>query len=137
VSKLFEGTLMAASPSGLVYVVDDDDHVRESTRALLGAVGIATRCHASGDAFLADFDASVGGCILLDLHMPGLSGFQILDSLKQRRNGLPVVLFSGRADSVTERLAAETGVAALLPKPVDPAQLVGLVRRLLTEDRAR
>ena len=122
---------MAASPSGLVYVVDDDDHVRESTRALLGAVGIATRCHASGDAFLADFDASVGGCILLDLHMPVLSGFQVLEALRKIGNRMPVILFSGRADATTDEIAAKSGAAMLLPKPFSPAQLLETVWRLL------
>ena len=122
---------MAASPGGVVHIIDDDAHVLDSTRALLNAVGIGTRCHASGEAFLADFDLSSNGCILLDLHMPGLSGFQVLDNLQGRGNALPVILFSGHADLMTERLGKESGAAALLTKPVDPAQLVALVRRML------
>jgi two-component system, LuxR family, response regulator FixJ len=122
--------------SSLSEVVDDDDHVRNSTIALLGAFGIDSRGHASGAAFLKDFDASTGCCILLDLHMPGLSDFQILDNLRERGSRLPVVLFSGRTDLITEQLAEQSGAVALLPKPVVPAQLIGLVRRLLAENRA-
>src|ERR1700722_7794941 len=114
---------MASSLSGVAYVIDDDDCVRDSTVALLKAAGIASRGYASGDAFLNDLDSSSRGCILLDLHMPVLSGFQVLDRLRAMRNKLPVILFSGRADPATEKLAKNSGAAALLPKPFSPAQL--------------
>jgi two-component system response regulator FixJ len=127
---------VAARLSGIAHIVDDDEHVRNSTIALLKAGGIPSRGHASGDAFLKDFDISTGGCILLDLHMPGLSGFQVLDNLREQGNRLPVVLFSGRTDSKTEELAIKLGAAALLPKPIAPMQLIRLVRQLLAEDRA-
>jgi two-component system response regulator FixJ len=119
------------SPSQIVYIVDDDDHVRNSTVALLKAAGIANRAYESGGAFLSALDASAGGCVLLDLHMPNLSGFQILASMRERGSTLPVILFSGRADSVTEELAKQSGAVALLCKPIAPAQLVSRVREIL------
>jgi two-component system response regulator FixJ len=124
-----------SSLSGVVYVVDDDEDVRESTIALLKAAGIGSRSYASGAAFLRNIDSSASGCILLDLHMPGLSGFQVMDSLRDRGNRMPVILFSGRADTATEKLAKQSGAVALLPKPIAHAQLIETVRRLLAENQ--
>jgi two-component system response regulator FixJ len=122
---------MSYSRNGIVYVVDDDDNVRESTIALLKAAGIATRAYASGGEFLENLDASASGCILLDLHMPVLSGFQVLETLRKIGNKMPVILFSGRADKTTDEIAAKSGAAMLLPKPFSPAQLLESVWRLL------
>jgi two-component system, LuxR family, response regulator FixJ len=122
---------MPHSRNGIVYVVDDDDNVRESTIALLKAAGVAVRAYASGGEFLKNLDASASGCILLDLHMPVLSGFQVLEALRKIGNRMPVILFSGRADSTTDEIATQSGATVLLPKPFSPAQLIETVRRLL------
>jgi len=119
-----------------VYVVDDDDDVRESTIALLKTAGLNVRAHASGGEFLQNLDISSRGCILLDLHMPVLSGFQVLERLRKSGNRMPVILFSGRADSTTEEFARTHGAVALLPKPFAAVKLVETVRRLLSEDQA-
>jgi two-component system response regulator FixJ len=118
-----------------VYVVDDDEHVRDSTIALLMAARMGVRAYASGDAFLKNLDASASGCILLDVHMPGQSGLQVLESLRKTGNSMPVILFSGRADSTTEEFALQSGAAALLPKPISAALLVATVRRLLSAEQ--
>lgn len=128
-----EWMTMPSLPSRIAYVVDDDANVRNSTVALLEAAGIASRAYASGDAFLEDLDSSASGCVLLDLHMPGLSGFQVLECMREKGRMLPVILFSGRTDLATEELAKASGAVALLCKPVFPAQLVGWVRQLLAE----
>jgi FixJ family two-component response regulator len=121
--------------SRFVYVVDDDDSVRASTIALLTAAGMRVRAYASGDALLKNLVPSDSGCILLDVHMPGQSGFQVLESLRKMGIGMPVILFSGRADSQTELLAMQSGAAALLPKPIAAALLVAAIRRLLPAER--
>jgi two-component system, LuxR family, response regulator FixJ len=122
------------SPSPIVYVVDDDPSVRDSTAALLKAAGIANSAYESGEAFLTALHASASGCVLLDLHMPNLSGFQILTRMREIGSTLPVILFSGRADSATEELAKKSGAVALLGKPIAPAQLVARVRQALAEN---
>ena len=120
----------------IVYVVDDDDNVRESTVSLLKAAGLDARSFASGGEFLQNLDPSAGGCVLLDLHMPVLSGFQVLERLRRNGNRMPVVLFSGRADSATEEFARTHGAVALIPKPFSAIQLVETVRRQLSNDQA-
>jgi len=118
-------------PSPLVYIVDDDAHVRNSTVALLTAAGIASSAYESGDAFLTALDASASGCVLLDLHMPNRTGFQILTSLREMGCPLPVIVFSGHTDAVTEGLVKKSGAVALLRKPVLAALLVASVRQAM------
>jgi len=134
---LQEMAIESPSPGAIAHVVDDDEFVRDSTVALLRAAGIACRAYASGDAFLKDCDPSARGCILLDLHMPGLSGFQVLKDMRQTGGTLPVILFSGRADLATEELAKKSGAVVLLSKPTAPAELVGWVRGLLAKTDPR
>jgi two-component system, LuxR family, response regulator FixJ len=131
--NLQEMTIMSPSPGAIAHIVDDDEFVRDSTIALLRAAGITCRAYASGDAFLRDRDPSAGGCVLLDLHMPGQSGFQVLKDMRKTGKTLPVILFSGRTDLATEELARKSGAAVLLSKPAAPAELVGWVRQLLAE----
>ena len=118
-----------------VYIIDDDDAVRESTAALLTSAGLNTRDYASGRAFLAEFDPKAGGCVLLDLHMPDISGFKMLDLLRALGNSAPIVLFSGRTDPMTDAFAKSSGAAAILAKPVAHDELIDLIRRLLSEGR--
>ncbi len=80
-----------------------------------------------GAFFLQDFDPAAGICIILDLHMPGVSGFQVLDALQARGNIVPVILFSGRSDFTTEENAHRSGVIALLAKPIDAEKMIELI----------
>jgi FixJ family two-component response regulator len=117
----------------MVHVVDDDDDVRDSTLTLLEAVGIDGCGHASARDFLRDFDAETAGCMILDIHMPAMSGFELLDLLRRRGDGLPVILFSGRADDASRELAMAGGAVALIGKPVDGDAMIDLVQRVLAE----
>jgi two-component system, LuxR family, response regulator FixJ len=132
-SRDVESNPMALFQNRIVYIIDDDDAVRDSTSALLKSAGFEIRPYASGRAFLKDFSSDASGCILLDLHMPDISGFTMLDLLRARGNGVPIVLFSGRTDPGTEEFARKSGAVAILAKPVDDGQLVDLIRHLLTD----
>jgi FixJ family two-component response regulator len=117
-----------------VCLIDDDPAVLESTSMLLKSASINVRAYASGREFLADFDEAITGCIILDLHMPGISGFETLDSLRSRGNTVPVVIFSGRSDASTEEFFKKSGAVALLTKPVDHDAMIGLVRDILSAE---
>jgi len=123
---------MSRRREGFVYVVDDDDDVRESTIELLKSAGVDARGAASARCFLETFDSSAS-CIILDLHMPDISGFRTLEILRGRGNQVPVVLFSGRSDLASENFAKQSGARALLAKPFDQDVLIELVQHILAE----
>ncbi|MDR3527056.1 MAG: response regulator [Rhizomicrobium sp.] len=120
----------------IVYVVDDDDDVRDSTQELLQCVGFEVRGFASAREFLQHFDPAVGLCIILDLHMPDISGFQVLDVLQARGSTVPIIIFSGRSDHTTEEFAHRSGVIAVLGKPMDADRLIDLIQGILSAKAA-
>ena len=120
----------------IVYIVDDDEDVRDSTEVLLQSDGFEVQGFASGGDFLQAFDPDAAICIILDLHMPGVSGFQVLDILQTRGNTVPIILFSGRCDVTTEEFAQQAGVVALLTKPIDAARMIELIEPLVAKKAA-
>ena len=119
-----------------VHVIDDDAAVRDSTKALLVSWRIPVRTYASGREFLNELTPAMFGCIILDLHMPDLSGFQMLDILQERENRMPIILFTGRSDPAAEKMARLSNAVAILSKPVGEEELLGIVQRVLAPDNA-
>ena len=111
-----------------VYVVDDDEAVRDSMRLLLESNGFVARDFASADLFLRA-DSGDMGCLLLDLHMPGTSGLELLRLLRARGIACTVILVSGRRDPAQDAEVMAAGASALLAKPFDDQQLLELVAR--------
>jgi FixJ family two-component response regulator len=120
----------------MVYVVDDDDAVRDSVAALLEPEGFAVRLFSSADQFLDDLDEIYpvdGGsaCLLLDLNMPGKDGHVLLETLSKRNCTLPVVVMTGNVDERTRMQALKNGALAFLEKPADADQLIDTLRKAL------
>jgi two-component system response regulator FixJ len=113
-----------------VYIVDDDEAVRDSIRLLLESSGFAAQEFASADLFLKSETADMG-CLLLDLHMPGISGLELLRLLRSRGIRRPVIVVSGRRDPVQDAEVWAAGASALLSKPFDDQQLLDLVAEAL------
>lgn len=113
----------------MVHVVDDDDAVRDSVRSLLESHGFAVRDYASARAFLAD--GGDGGCLLLDLHMPEMSGLDLLETLRTRRNDIPTIIMTGRSDAGLKARAQRSGAIAFLDKPVDEDELMNSISHAL------
>jgi two-component system, LuxR family, response regulator FixJ len=107
-----------------VHVIDDDEAVRDSMRALLESMGIEVSDYASARDFLVRLDDGPAGCVLLDLHMPGMTGLELLDLLRARGVRIPVVAISGRSDGALKERVLRAGARALLEKPVDEATLM-------------
>ena len=133
---LFRECEMPLRAGWIVYIVDDDEDVRDSTQVLLESDGFVVQGFASGGDFLAGFDPAAGLCIILDLHMPGVSGFQVLDALQARGNTVPIILFSGRSDFTTEEFASQSGVVGLLAKPVDGETMIELIEQQVAKKAA-
>jgi two-component system response regulator FixJ len=124
--------------AGTIYVVDDDDGVRESLEALLAAHGHAVVCCATAADFFDRFDPRAAGCILIDVRMPEMDGLTLLEALGPRRQGVPVVMMTGHADVPMAARAMRAGAADFVEKPFPAdvllASLAGaMVRRPVAE----
>jgi two-component system, LuxR family, response regulator FixJ len=119
---------MAVSNSATVYIVDDDDAVRDSLCSLLESHGLRVRGYTSADDFLGDRQPSKIGCLLLDLHMPGMTGLQLLGKLRMDRSRLPVIAITGRSDPMLKKQVAQAGAFALLEKPMDEEVLLWTIK---------
>lgn len=102
----------------MIYIVDDDEAVRDSLRLLLSALGFAVEDFCCGAAFFERGTPEMGKCLILDVNLPGASGLDILARLRAEGSALPVVMVSGAGDAGARRRAFELGAAAFLDKPV-------------------
>jgi two-component system response regulator FixJ len=121
----------ATDKDRVICVVDDDEAVRDSTQMLLGIYGFNARSYAGAREFLAEFDAVTTGCLILDIHMPEMTGVELLTLLRTRGVDTPAIIVSGRNDPVLGELLARSGVLAILNKPVNESELMGYVEKAL------
>ena len=101
----------------LVSVVDDDESVRESLPDLLQQFGFAVAAFSSAEAFLASDLVAKTSCLLLDIAMPGISGADLQQELKQRRHIIPIVFITASGDRTVRRRLLAEGAAECLFKP--------------------
>jgi FixJ family two-component response regulator len=121
---------MTSIPS-LVAVVDDDESVRESLPDLLGELGFAARAFNSGEAFLASECVQQTECLILDIAMPGMSGFDVQRELKARRQQIPIVFITAHRDETTRPGVLGDGAVACLLKPFSDTALLQAIRTAL------
>jgi two-component system, LuxR family, response regulator FixJ len=107
-----------------IHVVDDDAAVRLSLERLLGSMGFATVSYTTSDAFLHEAPRLVGGCVLLDLKMPGISGLEVQVRLKAVGFALPIIVITGHGDVQTAVRAMRAGAFDFLEKPYEDEVLV-------------
>ncbi len=122
-----------------IFVVDDDPAVQDSLRALLESADFRVETFGTGEAFLEAVDGQ-HGCVVLDIDLPAMDGLAVMRSLIERRAGLPVILMTGRPDQAARVPAGETGVVALLEKPMPETILLDTISSALhgaREDRSR
>lgn len=118
-----------------LYLVDDDDALREALagRLRLAAYGVET--FASGYRFLESVPLDAPGCVILDLRMPGLSGLELFRMMVERGSTLPVIFLTGYGDIATTVEAVRLGAVDLLEKPVATARLLATIEEGLARDR--
>jgi len=115
-------------PGNSICIIDDDHWVCDSLIALLESYGFAALGYSSGSAFLADQTHREAKCLVVDQHMPGLDGLDVIAALRREGTPVPAVLITGRLDAGIAERARQLGVLAVLEKPFPVAQLVGLIR---------
>jgi FixJ family two-component response regulator len=121
---------------GLVYVVDDDEAVRDSLRWLLEANRYQVACYAAAEDFLAGYDANRVACLILDVRMPGMSGLELQERLVSVQANLPTLFISGHGDVPMAVSAMKKGAADFIEKPFNEAELRASVERMLAQARS-
>jgi two-component system response regulator FixJ len=124
------------APQPTIYVVDDDDAVRDSLKILLESYELSVRDFGSVPEFLEGLQPMDNSCLVLDLHLPAMGGFDVMNTLARRRVPLPVVVITGRSDAQTRARALEAGAVAFLEKPVDDQVLMNAIDAALCHNRA-
>jgi two-component system CheB/CheR fusion protein len=113
-----------------IYVIDDDDGVRDATRALLEGEGHRVVEFASAEDFLAETPPERAGCLVLDVYLRGMNGLELLRRLSDDRSKLRVIITTVRPGRDIERAAREIG-APVLEKPYPPHDLLAAVETAL------
>jgi two-component system, LuxR family, response regulator FixJ len=112
-----------------ILIVDDDDDVRDSLRALLESAGFLVRDFDSARKVLADAAIEQGACLVADIRMPDMDGLQLQEELKRRHIGLPVIVVTGHGDVPLAVRAMKAGAMDFIEKPFDGETILASVRR--------
>jgi FixJ family two-component response regulator len=116
-----------------VAVVEDDPSMLRSVERLLNAHGFATEGYSSAEAFLHRDTATRIGCIVLDIHLGGMSGIELRSRLKDAGSSLPVIFITAVDDKALELEGAQAGCVAYLHKPFPASSLIGAVSKALAD----
>jgi two-component system response regulator FixJ len=122
--------------SALVFIVDDDDAVRNSIRLLMKSLGLATRPLSTAQEFLATYDPQQPGCLILDVRMPGMSGLELQQQLNLKGAIIPVIFITGHGDVPMAVEAMQQGAFDFLQKPFRDQDLIERVQRALARDQS-
>lgn len=123
--------------SAAVYIVDDDEAIRDALAWLLQSRGVDARTFASAEAFLEIWDVAMEGCLLLDIRMDGMSGLELFDRLRAAASGMPVIFLTGHGDVPMAVAALKNGARDFVEKPFNDNELVDRVIEALAWDARR
>jgi two-component system response regulator FixJ len=116
-----------------IYVVDDDDAVRESLEFLLSSSQLAVKTYNSASALLTSLPQTVSGCIITDVRMPDISGIDLLKRLTERDIKIPVVVITGHGDVPLAVEAMKRGAVDFFEKPFDSDKILAAVHAALRD----
>jgi RNA polymerase sigma factor (sigma-70 family) len=120
-----------------VYIVDDDEAVRDSLRWLLEANNYRVRAFPSGESFLAEYDEKRPGVLIVDVRMPGMSGLELQEQLLARKSTMPIVFITGHGDVPMAVSTIKKGAIDFLEKPFDETDLREIVGRMFEQANER
>lgn len=121
-----------------VFVVDDDQAMRNSLKWLIESVGVQVESFASADEFLAQYQPGRAGCLVLDVRMPGMSGLELQEYLVEKNIHIPAVVITGHGDVPMAVRAMKSGVVDFIEKPFNDEVLLDAIRRAIVfEERQR
>lgn len=127
---------MTAAAEVNVYIVDDDESVREALSSLVRSVGLRVQTFASAQDFLNHVRSDAPACLVLDVRMPGLSGLELQRMLVEAEQALPIIFITGHGDIPMTVRAMKAGAAEFLPKPFNDQDLLEAIAQALQRDAA-
>lgn len=120
-----------------VFIVDDNPETCQSLRKTIESTPFPVETHLSADSFLSNYSIYRGGCLFLDVHMPGMDGLQLQKHLNSYKYRLPIIFMTGKADIQTAVKAVRNGAMEYLEKPLDATQVIHLVTTAINMDVKR
>jgi FixJ family two-component response regulator len=114
--------------SATISIVDDDEDVRLALQNFLRAAGCDVRAFDRAEAFLGSLEGGVPDCLITDLHMPGMSGLALQEELNRLGHSFPVIVMTAFPTLEAQERSAGLGASAFLSKPIDPEQMLRLVK---------
>lgn len=127
---------MTTEPNAVVFVIDDDESVREALRSLIRSVGLGVATFASAQDFLHSSRPDLPACLILDVRMPGLSGLDLQRELSAAQIHLPIIFITGHGDIPMSVRAMKAGAVEFLTKPFRDQDLLDAINQALERDRA-
>jgi two-component system CheB/CheR fusion protein len=119
----------------LIFVIDDDNHIREGIRAVLEEHGQSVEDYPTCEAFLEAYRPGRGACLLIDAYLPGMNGLELLLQLHDAGHRLPAIMITGNADVSMAVQAMKAGASDFIEKPIGPSELLASVERALEQSR--
>ena len=120
---------MSDTDNDIVYIVDDDPAVRDSLKVLLESHGLSVREFDGAPAFLSGHKSGTGACLILDLHLPVVSGLALMRIMKDREMDLPVIVITGNGDDYVMSRALQEGAIDFLDKPIGEHALMEAISK--------
>ncbi len=117
-----------------VFIVDDDEPVRDAIGMLLDTVDISYRGYSDAQAFLEEFDSAQTGCLVLDIRMPGMSGLELQEQLIEMKASIPIVFITGHGDIPMAVEAMRRGAVDFIRKPFRDQELLDRIHEALSVD---
>jgi CheY-like chemotaxis protein len=138
ITSISEASLVhqTRASAGMVFVVENDESVRELLITLLESEGFEVEAWDNAEAFRHELNSRREGCLLLDIELPGMSGLDLAKKIAVSRAAPPLILMSGRQDLLEAAKAMQLGAVDFVSKPFDVARLLQTIRRSLTRSFA-
>jgi len=127
----------AIDPKETVFIVDDDESIREGLSNFLEAVGIKAICYSTAEGFNASWSDTMPGCLLLDARLPGISGVEFQERLRKLGIKIPVIFMTAHGDVPMVRKVMKAGAVEFLTKPFQKEELLHAVEQAFASDRNR
>ncbi|ANQ84544.1 response regulator transcription factor [Azoarcus olearius] len=129
-------SVLPVAPDQEIFIVDDDDALRDSLVWMLESSGYKVVAFDSAEAFLHAWHEGLAGCLVLDVRMPGMSGLELFEELGRRRCTLPVIFITGHGDVPMAVAALKKGAADFIEKPFADREMLALIEHCLQQERA-